>query len=109
MAVGPDLRSKESQATCMHDRGLVEHIGTLKSATQDGGHLCPPCPQGPSTDTLHKGYVGLLPDVLGDSSHVEEQLGHKWGQQPQDALSDPKGLSVHCHSLVPGAPEGGAS
>ena len=59
----------------------------------------------PGTNSLGKSEVGLLPDVLGDSSQEERQLGHKWGQQLAmgGLLSDLKGLTVHCYSL--GQPE----
>lgn len=62
-------------------------------------------PEGPGTKSLRKGQGGLLPDVLGDSSLMEEQLGHKWGQQLQGSLIRPQ--SAEYALPFPEAPKGG--
>lgn len=63
-------------------------------------------PEGPGTKSLRQGQGGLLPDVLGDSSLMEEQLGHKWGQQLQGSLIRPQRAEYALP--LPGAPKGGA-
>lgn len=79
--------------------------GTLSALCPGKATLALAGPEGPDTKLLHKGQVCLLPDVLGDSSLVEEQLGHKRGQQLQGSLIRPQRAEYALP--LPGAPKGG--
>lgn len=115
LAVGPALGSKVAQVTFMCDLGWPSRDRNQAATTVVTGALSALCPgkaapalagpEGPGTKLLRKGQVCLLPDVLGDSSLVEKQLGHKRGQQLQGSLIRPQRAEYALPR--PGAPKGG--